>query len=299
VLDAGELAGFVQRPPDLELVLRFGDKETSPRLALLPSALGRSPLGGMVKVQDELALLDLGATRADLRLGEEDSGYEGFTGLFRQQILAQFKIADKDNNGYVDETEAKGNPVFRGLFKAMDRDGDGKLYEKEVIAYLDQYQDLQTRATASCVTLVLSDQGRGLFDLLDVNRDGRLSVREMRGAVKLLAELDRAGKGYLTQADIPRLYQLTLRRGLVEPGGVNQAAALKALYGGSDRAEAERGPTRGPLWFRKMDRNRDGDVSRKEWMFSEEKFRAIDTDGDGLISVEEAERYEAQQRKQK
>jgi hypothetical protein len=27
----------------------------------------------------------------------------------------------------------------------------------------------------------------------------------------------------------------------------------------------------GPEWFRKMDRNRDGDVSRKEWLFSEEE----------------------------
>ena len=34
--------------------------------------------------------------------------------------------------------------VFRNLFKAMDRDGDGKLFEKEVIAYLDAMQDLQS-----------------------------------------------------------------------------------------------------------------------------------------------------------
>ena len=39
-----------------------------------------------------------------------------------------------------------------------------------------------------------------------------------------------------------------------------------------------------------MDRNRDGDVSRKEFLFGEELFRLIDTDGDGLISVEEAEK---------
>jgi hypothetical protein len=45
-----------------------------------------------------------------------------------------------------------------------------------------------------------------------------------------------------------------------------------------------------------MDRNGDGDVSRSEWLGTEEQFRAIDTDGDGLISVEEAEAYDARMR---
>jgi hypothetical protein len=48
-----------------------------------------------------------------------------------------------------------------------------------------------------------------------------------------------------------------------------------------------------------MDRNRDGDVSRREWLGSEEEFRAIDTDGDGLISLEEAEAYDKKMRAKK
>jgi hypothetical protein len=48
-----------------------------------------------------------------------------------------------------------------------------------------------------------------------------------------------------------------------------------------------------------MDRNRDGDVSRREWLGSEELFRQIDTDGDGLISAEEADRFDARYRKGK
>ena len=46
-----------------------------------------------------------------------------------------------------------------------------------------------------------------------------------------------------------------------------------------------------------MDRNRDGDVSRKEFLGTDEQFRQIDVDGDGLISVEEADRYDAASRK--
>ena len=49
---------------------------------------------------------------------------------------------------------------------------------------------------------------------------------------------------------------------------------------------------RGPLWFRKMDVNGDGDVSEREFLGSREDFRRIDLDGDGLISVEEAEKAE-------
>jgi hypothetical protein len=56
---------------------------------------------------------------------------------------------------------------------------------------------------------------------------------------------------------------------------------------------------RGPVWFRKMDRNGDGDVSRREFLGTPEEFDKIDTDHDGLISVEEAERYDELMRAKK
>ena len=46
-----------------------------------------------------------------------------------------------------------------------------------------------------------------------------------------------------------------------------------------------------------MDRNADGDVSRREFLGTDEDFKRLDLDGDGLISVEEAERAERQRRK--
>ena len=43
-------------------------------------------------------------------------------------------------------SEAMRSPLYRNLFKVLDRDGDGKVFEKEVLAYLDAYQELQAAA---------------------------------------------------------------------------------------------------------------------------------------------------------
>ncbi len=141
----------------------------------------------------------MNGTRLDLKsvaLGKVNA--DEFAKRQREQYLAEFKRADKDNNGYLDMAEATRNPLYRNLFKLMDRDGDGMLFEKEVLAYLDAYQDLQAAARGSCASIGIASEGKGLFEMLDTDGDGRLSVREMRSAVKLLAELDRDGKGFIT-----------------------------------------------------------------------------------------------------
>jgi hypothetical protein len=90
-----------------------------------------------------------------------------------------------------------------------------------------------------------------------------------------------------------------VRRGPARSGGLDPFAAFADLYAGAEEGEAREGPAAGPDWFRKMDRNRDGDVSRAEFLGSDELFRRIDTDGDGLISAAEASRYDALHRKRK
>ena len=71
--------------------------------------------------------------------------------------------------------------------------------------------------------------------------------------------------------------------------GVHEAAAFNQAGTGYTRPPTD---ARGPAWFRKMDRNGDGDVSRAEFLGSKEDFDRIDTDHDGLISLEEAEAFD-------
>ena len=58
-------------------------------------------------------------------------------------------------------------------------------------------------------------------------------------------------------------------------------------------------PERGPLWFRKMERNGDGVVTLREFLGTRDDFKRIDTNGDGIITPEEAEAADALFRKQK
>jgi hypothetical protein len=74
-------------------------------------------------------------------------------------------------------------------------------------------------------------------------------------------------------------------------------AIMKARLGGmhADRENERRprsiaadGDPNRPDWFRNMDRDCDGRLSRKEFVGTDEQFKQIDTDGDQFISVAEA-----------
>jgi Ca2+-binding EF-hand superfamily protein len=296
-LDREELARFAQRDPDLELRVRLGKKADKEAVVEIVQAKDHpSPLAKALRSgADGTLFLELGT--AQLELGSADSSSDPqFARRLRQQYLAQFRMADKDNNGYLDKSEALQSPLYRNVFRMMDRDGDGKLFEKEIIAYLERMKDLQESGLRSCASLAVKDQGRGLFDLVDGNSDGRLSVRELRQMVKLVEQLDRDGDGQISRSEIPHKYRVDVRRGPALGNQFTPRAVVLRKMGANAPDLPERS---GPRWFRKMDRNHDGDVSRREFLGTEKEFRTIDSDGDGLISVEEATRADEHFRKAK
>jgi Ca2+-binding EF-hand superfamily protein len=202
----------------------------------------------------------------------------------RRFYIQQYQGA-RGEKEHLDAERAKENTFLAGIFELADRDGDGKLRQNELEAFLD----VQTKGTHSFTTVSLGDHGYGLFELLDANHDNRLSPRELKGAWRVLESWDTDKDGFITQKELPRQFQLTLSQGL-------RAGNARFAVVGAPRNRFDSLPAsgkKGPVWFRKMDKNGDGDVSRREFLGSDEDFRRIDTDGNGLIDVEEAEKADA------
>ncbi len=151
------------------------------------------------------------------------------------------------------------------LVPIADRDGDGKLSAKE----LDGWLDLQSQIARGQVLLTVLDGG-GLFEVLDANHDGALSVRELRGGWERLKAAGAVADGKFDPKKLPRVVLVAASRG----------------YTSTLAVDARRGPD----WFRAMDRNGDGDVSKREFTGTPEVFAELDADKDGLLSAEEAEK---------
>ncbi|HEX3449085.1 MAG TPA: hypothetical protein VHS97_12580, partial [Isosphaeraceae bacterium] len=113
--------------------------------------------------------------------------------------------------------------------------------------------------------------------------DRHLGVREIREAVSRVSSWDRDGDGQIRSDEIPHHYQLSIGRGQITAVGMSRFASP-----GMMAAPGTPAPAAGPSWFRKMDRNRDGDVSRREFLGPHAAFERLDGDRDGLIDAGEA-----------
>jgi Ca2+-binding EF-hand superfamily protein len=270
-LDFDELRRFVTSPdPDFELTIDVSTgkvQATGLRAAevlMTPDGIAHLHIGGVQ--------ISLGAT--------PESPFDS-----EQLVRPLFQASDANANGYLEKEEAASLTQLGTSFEDLDTDKNGKLFPEEVSAHLKTRVDL----ARSRVVLTIIEQGRTLFDILDADRDQRLAHREIRTAIEKLALWDKDNDGQLAETEIPLQFQMIAARGSLSglPGGPVNVAAMAVQNGVAER-------TTGPVWFRRMDKNRDGEVSRREFLGDLDTFESLDVNHDGAIELNEAIRAKSE-----
>ncbi|MFM8221467.1 MAG: hypothetical protein ACKOJF_21355, partial [Planctomycetaceae bacterium] len=210
----------------------------------------------------------------------------------RTFFLQKFAQADRDKNRTLSAqefAEFASSLTEAGLssldFEVVDRDHNGAVSEQELIEILQQ----DTTAHQSRIELVLTHQGDSLFDMLGGESDRRLTARDLKTTHDLLARVDSDHDGVIYPTDLVGAYRISAE--------IGQSAIFRSSSpprGGMRGAMSNRPPgpvggtsPPGPAWFQKMDKNRDGDVSKREFLGPLSAFRQLDRDGDELLSAAE------------
>ncbi len=285
-LNAGELRGYLANAPrDAILDVALSPDASGRSWAGIRGADGGPPEGLAVRqLAQGVVEIDVGTIRLDIHVEDGATAAESARKAFR----ARFEAADANQDGYLEESETTqddGRPSpLAGLFRALDRDGDGKVHPRD----LDDLVARQAVAARGRLTLTASDEGRALFGMLDLDRDRQLGAREVLDTFARVSAIDRDRDGRISPEEIPHHIQLILARGdlsalLAPTAGTPAAAAVASV------APAPARPAAGPAWFRRMDRNRDGDVSPREFLGARAQFDRLDLDRDGLLGPDEAE----------
>ena len=147
-------------------------------------------------------------------------------------------------------------------FKAIDADHNGMIFENEWLTFMSLYQVV----TDNRVTLTIGTAATGPFAQIDTNGDGRLTHGEWFPRWRRSEQWDANHDGEITLDELPRRLVGTFHLGTMHsaqiPPAMNEAQTPAAA------AEAS------PAWFQKMDRNRDGEVSLREFLARSRSFAA-------------------------
>jgi len=209
-----------------------------------------------------------------------------------QGYLGQtFVVSDGDRNQYLDEGEFAGmmealnRSGVRGDFAAVDFNSDKMVTRNEVFSFAKRDQ----MAVASRVQVSVKQDGKTLFGILDKNSDRRLSVREMRSGAELLKPYDFNRDNKFADSELGTEFVLAISLGRPEFRRVSgQSDMMSGEMNSGDAILPGSDSLAGPEWFRRMDRNQDGDVSAREFPGTKEQFTRIDTNNDELLSAGEA-----------
>ncbi len=192
-----------------------------------------------------------------------------------------FKRADRDNNDYLDASEFASTNLGLGPdeFKAIDRDHNGMIFEEEWVAFMTVYQIVADHR----VTLTIAGAATDPIAQFDSNGDGRLTHNEWVRALATIRSWDTNHDGEISPDEIPRRFVGTFHLGTLSPAGNQSMAPMMGMT-----ARPAAAASSAPAWFQKMDRNRDGEVSLREFLGPISVFRRLDANHDGYLQPDEA-----------
>lgn len=181
-----------------------------------------------------------------------------------EQLREEILSADSHPSATIPSGQRRNQkPSREWLIPLVDRDGNGEASIEEIDLWLTVQKKL-----AHGQLLISIFHGGGLFELLDSNHDAALSIRELRTAWPKLEAASCTTDQIVDLQRIPEVLFFVVSQGTLS----HLSKPLPAS----------------PEWFHPMDRNADGDVSRREFTGSLDAFMKMDLDQDGLLSPTEA-----------
>ena len=197
---------------------------------------GRGPTLAAVQIRrgdDEMATIEVGNVRVELRIGNTSDNLAHSLDIYKNL----FQNVDADRNQAISLAEVQGQEPFDGLFRLMDRNGDGQVTEGE----LDDALAMLDALSRGHAVLAVADRGLPLFGNLDTSGDGRIGLRELRVASERLASFDRDGDGQVKTDEIPHRFEWTLTQATIPLGDADPGIRYVRVSGGR-RCRRERPP---------------------------------------------------------
>ncbi|MBI1246703.1 hypothetical protein GC197_02520 [bacterium] len=261
--DLASIQKWRQEPPVDQWFLNIKQADTDPTMAISGVGSGAESTG--------IRGLKLEGRWITVRTDPGQS--EAFINNLCQFTLESFQKADANHDGQLtpEECSEAKRTLGPAMVEMCDRDENQLLTELEVNAWLD----LQKQIGTGLVLITAIDCGQGLFELLDTDRNGALSRRELANASSRLQESGCIHGDRVELNNLPQQFLVTVSLGRPT----------------SPIGSVER---KGPDWFLLMDRNQDGHVSVTEFVGGPEAFRSLDRDGDQRITVNEVENLSQQ-----
>lgn len=275
----------------LTLDIRLSDRASASRLSVEVADFASQFCTSELLRKDSRCQLRIDEMPIEIRSrgGSKDS--RGFLISFLLQRMTSYD-QDKDQSISEDEfpalqSELTNQLQVSGSFQDLDLNSDGMLVRNEVKGFIER----DTLATQSRIEVSVRQDGRTLFKLLDQNSDRRLSPRELQTGFQALAEFDYDKDERVSESELGTSYILTIGLGQAESMRRNPSMMMQGGQASTDAVLPGVDGLAGPEWFRRMDRNQDGDVAWREFLGERVLFNQLDTDSNQLIDATEAETF--------